>query len=356
MKRIHQNFRKLNLTIWVSAIVVASSHQAIAVNISGDTVTSNLTVNGTGWFQGNNIWAGAGKELKISWAPQTDVNFGYAYMDITRPSGRFYWRDNTGNSSTNKMILDTSNVLTLYKNSAVTAGITLTPESGRIDIKGTAGGGLYSNGVPLVALNTSGVGSLTVAGDSYINSVRIGIGQGGIVSNAVFGAGALNTNVSGANNSAFGTNSLAFNTSGSFNSAFGGAALMANNTGVCNVAIGVNALTFNTSGGYNVGVGTTAGAYLLDGTTPLTSPTNSIFIGANSRGSSYNDVNTIVIGVNTSSRGANTTVIGTSTTTQTYLAGQTVANSLSVIGATVLSGQVTLAAPQGDISMGIFGN
>lgn len=70
--------------------------------------------------------------------------------------------------------------------------------------------------------------------------------------------------------------------------------------------------------------------------------------------------NTIVIGYGATSAGINTTVIGNTETIVTRLHGATNLDSLEVAGATTLSGptllegQVVIAAPQGDISMGIY--
>ncbi len=75
-----------------------------------------------------------------------------------------------------------------------------------------------------------------------------------------------------------------------------------------------------------------------------------------------NDDNSIVIGADATGQGANTTVIGNIATAKTVLYGATTltpttnssGDALVVNGDTVLNGKVTVATPQGDISMGNY--
>ena len=367
--------------------VMASSYQAMATNISGDTVTTNLTINGNtagtgwGWFQNNNLYLGANKEMNLRWAPASNpTTLGSVHSQVSRADARFWWIENGAATLEYKMLLNESNILTLYKPNGTTAGITISPDSGIIDIKGTAFGGLYSNGVAILAVGSNGtstnltVSSLTTSGDSYVGGIRIGKGNGGVSNNTALGYNTLISNTTGDQNSASGALALGVNTSGGRNTANGSGSLFSNTAGSGNTAVGSGALYYNvgvtsgTAGSNNTAIGDSAGVYFGDtGGGQLNAASYGIYIGAGARGASFNDVNAIVIGATAVSKGSNTTVIGTSTTTQTYLAGQTisntlnvtgqaVANSLSVTGATVLNGQVTLAVPQGDISMGIYGN
>ena len=131
----------------------------------------------------------------------------------------------------------------------------------------------------------------------------------------------------------------------------------------------------------NVFLGASAGKFQANGTTSLSTTNRSIYIGANSRGSSNLDDNSIVIGANAIGQGANTTVLGNSLTEKTSVFGQTTltnnpwktrivtvspladptpatndsgGNALVVDGHTVLNGKVIISVPQGDISMGIY--
>ena len=120
----------------------------------------------------------------------------------------------------------------------------------------------------------------------------------------------------------------------------------------------MNSLFYNTLGDLNVAIGNDA-AVLQNNGAALSKTIGSIYIGANSRGYSDADYNSIVIGAGAWGEGADTTVIGNGATKSTHLYGKTISDSLQVNGNTVLSntvlsGTVVLAQPQGDISMGIY--
>ena len=288
--------------------------------------------------------------------------------------------------------------------SQVTLQNGLSVSSGNMNIASTTASTSSATGALTVA-GGLGVGQdLTVAGvlrvgqDSYINGVRIGRGAGNVYSNTTLGINALNANTTGGQNSATGFSALYVNTTGtnnsatgylalyrnttgSRNSATGSFALHANTTGANNSATGISALQANTTGGSNVAVGSDAGRLQSDGSTSLTDPENSIYIGAGSRGKDNADNNSIVIGYQAIGQGANTTVLGNSLTEKTSVFGQTTltnnpwktrivtvspladptpatndsgGNALVVDGHTVLNGKVVISVPQGDISMGIY--
>ncbi|MEI7911085.1 MAG: hypothetical protein WCK77_15725 [Verrucomicrobiota bacterium] len=224
---------------------------------------------------------------------------------------------------------------------------------------------------------SSNTGALTVTGgigagkDSYFNGVRVGRGGGKNMYNTVIGVDALTanslglyntaagfytlqsntngfyntatgayalyTNTTGKSNSAFGTNSLILNSTGSSNTASGAFALSANTTGTGNTALGYQAANGNTFGANNVAVGSNAGIFQANGSTPLTDPDGSIYIGANVRGKDNNDSNSIVLGANAIGEGANTTVIGNSSTAKTHIYGELVATSATIGGSPILA-------------------
>jgi hypothetical protein len=113
--------------------------------------------------------------------------------------------------------------------------------------------------------------------------------------------------------------------------------LYANTTGTCNTSLGFQASSPNTTGSYNVALGSYAACYQANGTTPLTDPENSIYIGANVKGKDNSDSNSIVIGSSAIGEGANTTVIGNSNTTKTHLYGELVTSSATLGGFPVLA-------------------
>ena len=401
----------LYISAWFATIACAFPSHASAQNITGDTVQGNLTVTGNttsaGWGlfkQGVDL--GGNGEVMLNWWPGTSP-VGTATFDINWADGTFTWRDTVSSTASNKMTLDAANSLILYKSNG-SVGISLAPESGRITLPAgngtTTGSGIYfgtnttatlaatstgtaifpsqvtlqnglsvSSGTMTVASTTaassSSSGALTVAGglgvakDSWINGVRIGKGFNGISTNTAYGQMVLDDNTSGTNNTSTGAYSLVRNTSGSNNSSFGAYAQQFGTTGTGNSAFGSLALNYNngnyntavgsrallrkTNGSNNVAAGYTAGEFQENGSF-LSSASNSIYLGANTRGKDDNDSNSIVIGANAVGAGANTTVIGNSSTTQTHLYGETKVHGLRV------TGQVIIEQTQGDISMGIY--
>lgn len=251
--------------------------------------------------------------------------------------------------------------------------------------------------VPATTVSTSSTtGALTVSGglgvfgDAYINNVKIG--RSGVASavgnttNIAVGGNALNVN-QGSRNVAIGENAMRVHTLGSENLAVGNDALRSSTSGYVNTAIGFKSLDLNTTGYGNTGVGvrslssnissvqnTGIGGYALASNSTgsrnvavgyaageltgagfaLNQPSDGVYIGHQSRGYNSQETNAIVIGANAVGAGNNTTVIGNSATTHTHLKGKTVSSSIKVSGAAEFEGSVTLSAPQGDISMGIY--
>ena len=280
----------------------------------------------------------------------------------------------------------------LTANTATTAGTVTTAAQPTITSVGT-----------LTAVNTSGVitgtnttastssttGALIIAGgagfakDININGVSAGIGAGtnntkfgkdaqsqmaaGGDSCSAFGFQAGFWNGAGDGNSGFGANALLNTRTGSWNSGLGINALYTNQTGSHNVACGLEALYsavadsntgigsnsgFNLAGAStnNICIGYIAGKFQADGTTALTTSSNSCYIGTGSRGLNNSDSNSIVIGSSAIGLGANTTVIGTSSTTQTKLFGQLTLDataSISAASATALALKTVVPAGTG---------
>ena len=155
--------------------------------------------------------------------------------------------------------------------------------------------------------------------------------------NTASGGAALRNNSTGSYNTASGVSALYATTTGSTNTATGTYALSANTTGTGNTALGYQAANGNTFGANNVAVGSNAGIFQANGSTPLTDPDGSIYIGANVRGKDNNDSNSIVLGANAIGEGANTTVIGNSSTAKTHIYGELVATSATIGGSPILA-------------------
>ena len=146
------------------------------------------------------------------------------------------------------------------------------------------------------------------------------------------------TGTQASNNTGVGQNALAALTTGSNDSALGSNALVSVNTGSNNVALGNN-----------------AGRYFADGSTALTDPENSIYLGAGAMGKDNSDANSIVIGYGAIGLGANTTVLGNSSTVLTRLFGSVgigtsaPATTLDVAGSVRFLGSANSAPVDGEL-------
>lgn len=106
-------------------------------------------------------------------------------------------------------------------------------------------------------------GMVTLSSDAVINSLTVGRGSGGVISNTTTGNQALASNSTGAFNTATGAYALNANTTGSVNTANGYGSLFSNVTGIENTGVGYRSL-FSNTGSYNTGVGSNS---LNDNTT-----------------------------------------------------------------------------------------
>jgi len=155
--------------------------------------------------------------------------------------------------------------------------------------------------------------------------------------NTAVGYYSLYTNSTGTYNTALGYYSLYSNT-GSYNSSLGSYSLYSNSSGTNNTSLGYYSLYSNTTGNYNVALGYQAGRYQADGSTALTDPENSIYIGYNAKGKDNNDNNSIVIGYNAVGIGANTVVLGNDSIVTTALKGKVGIGTISPSAALTLYG------------------
>jgi hypothetical protein len=119
-------------------------------------------------------------------------------------------------------------------------------------------------------------------------------------------------------NTAVGTETMFSNTIGTFNTVVGQEALRANLAGSFNSIVGNFAL-LNAEASYVSALGRDAGRFSSVGN--LTTSSESIFIGYNSKSLNSSSTNEIVIGANAVGIGNNTTVLGNSSTTATAIYG-----------------------------------
>ena len=242
---------------------------------------------------------------------------------------------------------------------------------------------------------------VAIATDATVNGLSLGKGPGPIISNTVFGLNALANNTIGMFNTALGRFTLNSNTAGSHNIAIGDSGLNKNTIGNANVALGFESLkeitdgesnigigygtlksilsgdsniaigssslskitneTGNTvlgsgalwqlqNGSYNTALGYQAGLYFGAGISAMTATSNSIYIGAASKGlNATGSNNEIVIGNDAIGLGSNSAVIGNVSTTKStiygnLLLGSTTDNGLAklqVTGAVTVDGAIT---------------
>ena len=326
----------------------------------------------------------------MSLAPATFLHAGVTKLNA---SGAFY-ADSTNSGIPKRVEIGTtkineSSLITTYLGATAVCdfnGVRVGKGNGDIP-QNTAIGASALNGVWTAAGGSvtgnwvTGVGSNALQSNSTgdqntaIGHAALQLNNAGS-QNTASGVGVLRGNTTGSFNTGDGVDSMVSNTTGNYNTAIGQKALYYNTTGSNNAAvgiqalqynqsfsntgIGVNALVYNTSGSQNVAIGTNAATKQRDGLAELSITSGSIYIGAECRGMSNADYNSIVIGTSAWGEGANTTVIGNGATISTHLYGKTVTDSLQVFGNTViggntvLSGTVVLAQPQGDISMGAY--
>jgi len=238
---------------------------------------------------------------------------------------------------------------------------TITVDSPTVTLTGTTASTSSTTGALIVA------GGAGIAKDSFINTVRVGLGAAG-TNNTTLGAstGTQLTagsagctmvgyqsgfwNSSGNGNTSVGQNCLLNTRTGSWSSALGINAIYTNQSGSHNVSVGLEGL-YNVTGDNNTGIGSNSGYHLAgastnnicigyiagkfqaDGTTALTTSSNSCYIGTGSRGLNNSDSNSIVIGSSAIGIGANKTVIGTSSTTETKLFGTLTLDNTALISA-----------------------
>ncbi|MEN9975143.1 MAG: hypothetical protein RLZZ282_1149, partial [Verrucomicrobiota bacterium] len=128
------------LTAFAVTGLWATPAAAVAANL---LVDGDLTVTGSGLFKGGLDFGDLG-EASLNW----DLATRTALFDIVPTGGSFFWRDAITATPTpaarNKMSLDATNRLNLYKTDGTNVGIQFDPNTGKISLSGT-GSGIYSN-------------------------------------------------------------------------------------------------------------------------------------------------------------------------------------------------------------------
>ena len=164
--------------------------------------------------------------------------------------------------------------------------------------------------------------------------------------NCFFGSTAGFSNTTGNNNSFVGLNSGFSNTTGISNSFFGRDSGLANTTESNNSFFGTSAGVNKIAGANNTFIGSNSGRFTGSGTTAMTSISNSIYLGYQTRGlNATGSTNEIVIGYDVVGLGSNTTVLGNTSTTHGRWFGNLLVGTstnagfaLDVLGSTRLRG------------------
>jgi len=147
--------------------------------------------------------------------------------------------------------------------------------------------------------------------------------------------GIINT---GTGNAMFGSQSGLFQTTGNNCSFFGSESGRNNVSGSGIVALGQGSGRNLTSGDNSIFLGSASGQVLIDNLTTLTSSTDSIFIGRNTRANGQGESNQIVIGFNANGLGNNTVVLGNTSILTTQLRGNVISGNQAALATNATNG------------------
>ena len=200
---------------------------------------------------------------------------------------------------------------------------TLTVGRGRSGLTNNTAVGLnalnaITSGDQNVAVGQSAGIALTTGNLNTFVGAQAGQSTTTSASNTFVGLNSGTNNSTGSSNTAVGRSSLLACTTGYNNTVVGMSAGVAITSGTDNSLLGIQAGQSITTGTHNVCMGRDAGAFHANGSTALTTPTNSVYIGFGSRGLNNSDSNSIVVGHIAIGEGANTVVIGNSSTVQQH--------------------------------------
>ena len=193
----------------------------------------------------------------------------------------------------------------------------------------TEGGGNIALGSNTLVSNTTGSNNIAIGGAVLYwapeSSDNIAIGNGAMQGSFNYSPGLYNIGIgtnalkgsgfTGEANVAIGYDAVTNASTGSYNVAIGFESLRNNSTGLYNTSVGSGALRLGASinpasVSQMTALGYQAGRYRGTGTSSLVTGTGGIYIGYQARGSTANQTNEIVIGVDALGLGSNTAVIG----------------------------------------------
>jgi hypothetical protein len=173
-------------------------------------------------------------------------------------------------------------------------------------------------------------------------------GNNNVSSNLAFGATSLVTSTGGFN-TAFGNLALSSITTPNANTGIGYQSLRRLQTGSWNTSIGFSSMEYNITGIRNTALGEGAGSYYSSSFTPLSNPSQSVFIGNGARALLDNQTNEIVIGYDAIGSGSNTATLGSTDITRTILRGQVEVNSFKINALNTAPASATAPGTVGEI-------
>jgi hypothetical protein len=234
----------------------------------------------------------------------------------------------------------------------------------------TSTNGTANTALGAFALNSNATGSFNTAigtralkNNLATNNVAVGdealVDNVGGSLNVALGPHALHKNISGQGNIAIGyealrksnasaniavgTQTLYSNETGVNNIAIGSSTLFNNETGNTNLAIGIGALGTNKSGANNIGIGQSSLSNLKFGS-------SNIGVGISTTLLDKSDSGSIIIGHGAAGIGSNKTVLGSPSTTQTFIRGIVTLGTTANNGVDILQANGSVRATQYKIS------
>lgn len=313
-----------------------------SVGISTINPSAKLDVSGSGGIRVNEDGIGTKViTIRSNYAgvdPAINVNTNNSLLFLTNntermriASGGNVLIGTTTDNGTDKLQVNGSAIASTLK--VNTSGQTVSISS---FYNGGAGKNIWIGGGGLSS-TTASESNVSLGYDALLNNtsgyLNVGIGGSALKLNTTgfynfgIGGGALEKVTTGNYNTAIGVSSLA-NTTSSNNTAIGSNSMALNTTGANNVAIGTQALFFKQTGSSNIAIGYDAGRNYGGGSN-LTSSSQLILIGEDTRPSADGNTNEIVIGHTNIGQGSNSVTLGNSSITKTFLRGSVMVNTTS---------------------------
>lgn len=328
------------------------SFKWVAPTVGGSDTNSNLFYNSGGTVSATNSTTGIYRTGSLNIGSGTV--YGNRFVVSSSGGTISLVVDETGNIynyDSDVMANTKFGYTTLYFNTTGTNNTAFGNQTLKANITGNQN---TAFGAQSLMSNTTGFENIAIGYQSLVSNLtgyqNIVIGYKSLQTatnsyyNLVIGYQSLYNNTSGSLNTTLGGMTMYNNTSGFANVAIGSAVLMNNTTGYQNVTVGTNASYYNTTGIFNVVLGSdafsrnTTGSYniaigpfsgrTISGTgdintgTGATNSNSSIFIGYDTRPSTGNNTNEIVIGYEATGSGSNSVTLGADTITKTQLRGQ----------------------------------